>query len=93
MLILRSLIVIAVLIAALGVSDAKTILHRGNLGDPGTLDPAKQGLTSEYEIMNDLFVGLVQNSIEGLPIPGVAESWSTSSDGRITTFMLRKGLV
>ena len=87
-----TLLVFAVL-SSLGFARAETVLHRGNLAESGTLDPAKQTLVGEYEIMSDLFMGLVQNSAEGLPIPGAAESWTVSADGRITTFKLRDGLV
>jgi len=65
--------------ASLALASAETVLHRGNLAESGTLDPAKQTLVGEYEIMSDLFMGLVQNSAEGLPIPGAAESWTVSA--------------
>ncbi|MCE9524173.1 MAG: peptide ABC transporter substrate-binding protein [Alphaproteobacteria bacterium] len=80
-------------VLALTAARAETILNRGNLAEPGTLDPAQQTLVGEYEIMSDLFMGLMQISPQGLPIPGAAESWSVSADGRTTTFKLREGLV
>lgn len=89
---LRRAIVFAWLFAAFA-AQAEMILNRGNLAEPGTLDPAKQTLVGEYEIMSDMFMGLVAVSPEGLPIPGAAESWSVSADGKTTTFKLRDGLV
>ncbi len=71
---------------------AETVLNRGNPAEPGTLDPAQQTLLAEYEIVSDLFMGLCQISPQGLPIPGAAESWTVSADGRTTTFKLREGL-
>lgn len=89
---LRAAITLAWLAVAFA-AQAGMVLNRGNLAEPGTLDPAKQTLVGEYEIMSDMFVGLVAVSPEGLPIPGAAESWSVSADGKTTTFKLRDGLM
>jgi oligopeptide transport system substrate-binding protein len=77
---------------AVATAQAQTVLNRGNPAEPGTLDPAQQTLIAEYEIVSDLFMGLCQISPKGLPIPGAAESWTTSADGRTTTFKLAAGL-
>jgi len=79
--------------AALRVAEAETVLNRGNLAEPGTLDPQQQTLIAEYEIVSDLYMGLCQISPQGLPIPGAAESWTVGADGRTTTFKLRDGLM
>ena len=90
---MRAAVVFVLWLAAALTAQAEMILNRGNLAEPGTLDPAKQTLVGEYEIMSDMFMGLVALSPEGLPIPGAAESWSVSADGRTTTFKLREGLM
>lgn len=68
---------------------AETVLHRGNLAEPDTLDPAKWFTTYESEILRDLFNGLLQVDAEGNAIPGAAESWTVSDDGMVLTFKLR----
>lgn len=89
---MRLAIAALVALAGLTAARAESVLHRGNLAEPGTLDPAKQTLVGEYEIMSDLFMGLVQNGADGMPMPGAAESWTVSTDGKTTTFKLREGL-
>ncbi len=68
------------------------ILHRGNMSEPGTLDPHIAGASWENAIIGDLFVGLTTESIDAKPIAGVAESWTVSPDGLVWTFKLRPGL-
>lgn len=75
---------------AAGTASAET-LRRGNGAEPDTLDPHKYGLTVELNIHNDLFEGLVDYDARGEPIPGLAESWTVSEDGRVYTFRLRAG--
>lgn len=80
------------LVAALWLASpaaAETVLHRGNLAEPDTLDPAKWFTTYESEILRDLFNGLLQVGPDGNEIPGAAESWTVSDDGLILTFTLR----
>jgi oligopeptide transport system substrate-binding protein len=61
----------------------------GNGAEPGTLDPALSAGVWEAAIIDDLMVGLVQNDAAGNPIPALAASWETSSDGLTWTFHLR----
>jgi oligopeptide transport system substrate-binding protein len=67
----------------------KLCLHAANQNDPETLDLPKTSLVIEDNIVSDLFVGLVTDDIKGEPIPGAAESWTTSADGLVWTFKLR----
>ncbi len=81
-----------VLIAALCLAPfavAESVLKRGNLAEPDTLDPAKWFTTYESEILRDLFNGLLQVGPDGNEIPGAAESWTVSDDGLTLTFTLR----
>lgn len=77
---------------ALAASAAAATLRRGNQAEPDTLDPPKYTLLVEVNILNDLFDGLVVNDAGGEPVPGAAESWEMSADGRVYTFHLRPGL-
>jgi len=70
------------------------VLHLGNGTEPQGLDPHIVTGVPEHHIINALFEGLVSkdpNTLE--PIPGVAESWEISEDGRIYTFNLREDAV
>lgn len=71
---------------------APVVLHKGNLADPQTLDVQKYSLTVESEILRDLFLGLLTIDIKGNPVPGLAESWTVSPDGKVYTFKLRPNL-
>jgi oligopeptide transport system substrate-binding protein len=66
------------------------VFNRGNGAEPDTLDPQKWGLSVESVIDRDLFLGLVTTDANGKLIPGAAESWTVSPDGRVYTFTLRE---
>lgn len=68
---------------------AETVLNRGNGGEPSTLDPHRTDGRVESNIFRDLFEGLVVYGPDGRILPGIAESWQVSADGRIYTFTLR----
>ncbi|BCW89831.1 putative deoxycholate-binding periplasmic protein YgiS [Alphaproteobacteria bacterium SO-S41] len=72
---------------------AEGVLRRANGNEPGTLDPQKFNLLSEDNIMRDLFEGLTTQDADNAIIPGQAESWTVSDDGKVWTFKLRAGLV
>lgn len=68
---------------------AQVIFHRGNDSDPETLDAHKTSTVSEAHLLRDLSEGLVIHHINGTVVPGVAESWAISPDGKTYTFKLR----
>lgn len=70
-------------------SDSTSIVYRGNGGDPGSLDPALAEDVHAFNILTDLYEGLVSESAAGDLVPGLAESWTISDDGLIYTFTLR----
>jgi oligopeptide transport system substrate-binding protein len=71
--------------------DRAQILYKGNGGEPQELDPYIVTGVSEYHILMSLFEGLVSEDPHDLrPVPGVAERWDVSPDGRVYTFHLRK---
>ncbi len=68
---------------------AEQILRKGNGAEPESLDPHRaEGVTSS-NVLRDLFEGLVTEAPDGTLIPGAAESWTISEDGRVYTFKLQ----
>ena len=66
------------------------ILHKGNGAEPQTLDPHKaEGVPSSH-IMRDLYEGLTSEAPDGEVIPGAAESWTLSDDGKVYVFNMRR---
>ena len=64
-----------------------------NLGaDIATLDPQLTEDVQSTRIANDLFEGLISQDQNNKPIPGLAEKWQISGDGKTYTFQLRPGL-
>src|ERR1035438_10641729 len=65
-----------------------------NGGEPGSLDPAIITGQVEMRVVQGLFEGLTRlDPKTARPIPGLAEGWEISADGRIYTFHLRANLV
>ncbi len=88
---LRSLL-LATAFVAVGYSAAYAggVWNRGANSDVQSLDPHKTSTVEEANILRDLFTGLVTEDAEGNTVPGAAESWTVSSDGKVYTFKLRK---
>ena len=62
----------------------------GNGSEPSDLDPQTTIGETESHIFNALFEGLVSvDAAYQHPVPGVAEKWDISPDGRVYTFHLR----
>lgn len=65
-------------------------LRLNNFGEPANIDPEVATGVPENNIMVALFEGLVRPDPKDLsPLPGVAERWDISPDGKIYTFHLR----
>ncbi|MBL8631023.1 MAG: peptide ABC transporter substrate-binding protein [Rhodospirillaceae bacterium] len=66
--------------------------HRGNTAEPDSLDPHLT--TSGYagNIIFEMFVGLTTVDSKVNVVPGAAESWTISPDGKTYTFKIRKGM-
>jgi peptide/nickel transport system substrate-binding protein/oligopeptide transport system substrate-binding protein len=90
------------LLSALGITDVartnladdakpKMVWHRGELGDPGSLDPHKATTVVESNILDELFEGLVTLNARGEIITGAAESWTVDPSNTVYRFMLRPG--
>ncbi len=59
---------------------------------PGALDPTLIYDLEGKRVLDDLFAGLVDYDNSNHPIPGLAEKWEISPDGKTYTFYLRKNL-
>jgi oligopeptide transport system substrate-binding protein len=65
------------------------VLNIGNGAEPLSLDPHKASGTWENNIIGNMFMGLTTEDANAKPIPGMAESWTTSADGLTWTFKIR----
>lgn len=89
--------VLLALLAATGAAwsgdvQSEMALRRQSLGDPQTLDPQLWVYGQDGNLAQDLFQGLTTVDAAANTVPGQAESWQTSADGRTYTFRLRPGL-
>ena len=66
------------------------VLVRGSGGDPGTLDPALAEDIHAFNVLLDMYEGLIVEDAAGQLMPGAAESWQVSADGMTYTFKLRE---
>jgi ABC-type oligopeptide transport system substrate-binding subunit len=70
-------------------TDAAPELRRGNGSEPDSIDPQLARMEAAMTILRDTHEGLVSMAADGSAIPGAAESWTVSADGRSYTFKLR----
>ena len=69
---------------------AGQVFRVGNGAEPQDLDPQTITGVPEHKIWMALFEGLLsEDPKDNHPVPGVAESWEISPDGKIYTFHLR----
>lgn len=61
-------------------------------GGPDTLDPHGTAATLAFQVNKSLYDTLVEPDDEGKIVPGLAESWTASSDALTWTFKLRAGV-
>ncbi|MDD2867576.1 peptide ABC transporter substrate-binding protein [Neomegalonema sp.] len=87
---LRAALILGALMAGASPALAEAVLHRGNPGEPNSLDPAQISINVESFILKDLLEGLTTFNAAGEAIPGAAESWEISEDGTVYTFKLRE---
>ena len=78
--------------AAASSSLGPDALQRGNGPEPSTLDAHRCPEVACGNILRDLYEGLVSEDARGRVIPGMAERWDVSGDGRTWTFHLRAEL-
>jgi oligopeptide transport system substrate-binding protein len=71
---------------------ASTLLRRGNGPEPDSLDPQRARTDAAAQILRDTYEGLTSLDARGEPMPGAADHWDVSADGRVYTFHLRPTL-
>ncbi len=84
---MREVIICGLTILA-SMGEAATVV-RGHGRDIRTFSPHDAITHYEQAICYDLFSGLVQLDARGKIVPGIAESWEKSADGRTYVFFLR----
>jgi len=72
-----------------GPASSGSVIRRGNIEDPMTLDPVAAEDVHTFNILIDIYEGLVAENASGQLVPGVAKSWTISDDGLTYTFHLR----
>ena len=71
---------------------AELVLRRLSTGDLQTVDPQLWVYGQDGNVVQDLFQGLTTVDAAARTVPGQAESWTVSPDGRTYTFKLRPNL-
>lgn len=69
---------------------AEQVLHWGNGAEPQSLDPHKSEGVPGSNIQRNLYEGLIAEAPDGSLVPGAAESWEISDDGKVYTFKLHE---
>ncbi len=65
----------------------------GLTAEPKSLDPAVDTALNDFQILVNIYDGLVTYANGSLkPVPALATSWTTSDDGTVYTFKLRQGV-
>lgn len=71
-------------------ANRQQILLFGNKSEPQDLDPHVVEGVGEHHIIEALLEGLVSEDPKTLlPVPGMAERWTISDDGKVYTFFIR----
>jgi oligopeptide transport system substrate-binding protein len=68
----------------------RQVVHLGNGAEIQTLDPHRGEELQGSNVQRDIYEGLVIEAPNGDLIPGAAESWEVSDDGKRYTFHLRR---
>ena len=84
-----ALVALLISIFALSAAMAECVFRRGEAGDPSGFDPPKTSTVIEADVLGDLFEGLLTYDASGALVPGAAESWTISDDGKTYVFKLR----
>jgi ABC-type oligopeptide transport system substrate-binding subunit len=91
-LLVAAILAAGAMLTACGPKNGETAtpeLRRGNGSEPDSIDPQLARMEAAMTILRDCYEGLVSMAPDGRPIPGAAESWTVSADGRVYTFGLR----
>lgn len=79
------------LLLALAAAGAQArTLERGLGPEPETLDPHRAADLPSFQVLRDLYEGLVGEDPSGRIVPGAARAWTVSADGLEWRFTLRE---
>lgn len=85
---------VALLLSGCGAKEERADFIIMNGAEPESLDPAIITGQPDGRVVGALFEGLTRfNPVNAKPIPGLAESWDISDDGKTYIFHLRDKLV
>lgn len=85
-------ILLCTLICTAVAAQAETVFRRDNGSEPKSIDPQLASEDAGANVLYDTFEGLTKQTIAGNIVPGMAESWEVSPDGKTYTFHLRDAL-
>jgi peptide/nickel transport system substrate-binding protein len=69
------------------------VVRVGLDAEPKTLDPHATTALNDFRVLANVYEGLVRFADDRLEVvPGLAERWSVSDDGRVVDFVLRRGV-
>lgn len=68
------------------------VVRINNSAEPDSLDPWQSAASDTEAVFHNVFEGLCLYDEKGDLIPGLAESWDISEDGKTYTFHLRQGV-
>lgn len=75
---------------AVALGNRTQVLHQNIGAEPRDLDPQLMQTNAHFNVLMALYEGLIGYDPHDLhPVPGVAERWEISDDGRLYTFHLR----
>ena len=69
-----------------------TVLNRGNGAEIFSLDPHFVSANVNAYVVGDCLMGLTTEGQDGAPVPGAAQSWTSTPDKKTWTFRLRDHL-
>lgn len=87
-----SALLLALMAPAVPAQSGAAQLERGNGPEPSTLDAHRCQEVACGNVLRDLYEGLVTEDAQGRLVPGMAQRWTVSADGRTWTFTLRERL-
>lgn len=83
---------LASLVLALPLAEARDVFRSGHSGEPDSLDPHQASSGTAIIVVNELFEGLLTLSAHGKPVLGAAEHWEVDATGIRYRFRLRENL-
>jgi len=87
-----AVVLLSIGLALIPAAFAESVVRRSSTGEPQTLDPQLWTYGQDGNLAQDLFQGLTTLDARANVVPGQAESWTVSTDGRRYTFRLRPNL-